>query len=176
MPSVDDYFNPETHWYKCVWCQGIFLRRNTHRAPCPFGRYLQFPWAMYHIPDFQYGEIELVHDYRLPGQHGWKWCGKCQGLWYSPKNWPGGVCPAGGRHGTGGSWNYSLIANTSDWGGDDGWRWCSRCQGLWYSGAGGNGFCPAGGAHSLAGSWDYWIQFAPSASFNGDMAWNPVSN
>jgi hypothetical protein len=99
----------------------------------------------------------------IVAQHNWRWCSKCQGLWYAAASAnPTGVCPAGGGHSKGGSGDYALMGDP------DGsfnntllaqhnWRWCSKCQGLWYAAATANhdGVCPAGGGHSKAGSGDY---------------------
>jgi acetyl-CoA carboxylase beta subunit len=96
-------------------------------------------------------------------QRNWRWCSKCQGLWYSTHpSGSQGVCPAGGTHIKAGSGDYALFGDS------DGnfsttvmaqrnWRWCNKCQGLWYSAASQNtnGVCPAGGTHTKSGSADY---------------------
>ena len=40
-------------------------------------------------------------------QRGWRWCSKCQGLWFGGN--PGSKCPGGGVHSKTGSGNYSLV-------------------------------------------------------------------
>ena len=40
-------------------------------------------------------------------QGGWRWCLKCEGLWYWARQ-TGGVCPAGGNHSSYGSMDYVL--------------------------------------------------------------------
>jgi len=40
-------------------------------------------------------------------QHDWRWCDKCQGLFYAGISL--GVCPAGGSHRVGGSTDYALL-------------------------------------------------------------------
>lgn len=40
-------------------------------------------------------------------QAGWRWCHKCQGLFYGPHD-GASVCPAGGRHAAGVSYDYGL--------------------------------------------------------------------
>jgi len=93
-------------------------------------------------------------------QEGWRWCHKCQGMFYGHASSGLGVCPAGGAHETTGSGNYyqrvgTDIANVQQ----GGWSWCAKCQGFFYSrasaGAGGMGFCPAGGTHIKTGSGAY---------------------
>ena len=106
-------------------------------------------------------------------QRNWRWCQKCQGLWYSASTVnPGGVCPAGGTHSKASSGDYALFGDP------DGsfsatvqaqhhWRWCQKCQGLWYSVATVNtdGVCPAGGKHSKAGSGDYALMGDSDGNF-----------
>lgn len=93
----------------------------------------------------------------LQMQREWRWCSKCQGLWYGGN--PAGPCPAGGSHIKTGSGNYSLVLDSASPAGQTDWRWCSKCQGLWY---GGNppGPCPAGANHIKAGSGEYRINMA----------------
>lgn len=93
-------------------------------------------------------------------QEGWRWCNKCQGMFYglaSASQGGLGVCPAGGTHATAGSGYYyqrvgTDIANVQQ----GGWSCCPKCMGFFYSrasvGAGGMGRCPAGAAHIKAGS------------------------
>ena len=40
-------------------------------------------------------------------QENWRWCNKCQGLFFAGNS--RGVCPAGGTHNSGGSGNYGLL-------------------------------------------------------------------
>ena len=85
-------------------------------------------------------------------QSDWRWCNKCQGLFFSTS----GVCPAGGSHAdptVSGSLNYVLPHDTD--GDQSGWHFCSKCQGLFF---GDSGVCPAGGTHSdpaTSGSYNY---------------------
>jgi hypothetical protein len=94
-------------------------------------------------------------------QAGWRWCSKCQGMFYAMATGNHmGVCPAGGKHIDAGSGHYLEVV-----GGDapgklqGGWSWCSKCMGFFYSraseGAGGMGHCPAGGTHTKEGSGAY---------------------
>jgi hypothetical protein len=86
----------------------------------------------------------------------WRFCGKCNGLFYSGA---GGNyyrqnqrCPGGGLHLPLG-YNFVLphdVPGTPTAQTD--WRFCGKCNGLFYSGAGGNYYrqsqrCPGGGLH-----------------------------
>jgi hypothetical protein len=85
-------------------------------------------------------------------QSDWRWCNKCQGLFFEGHNL--GVCPTGGTHNDGGSGDYVLSNIGDPSGGQPNWRWCNKCQGLFF--AGNNlGVCPTGGTHDDSGSSDY---------------------
>ncbi len=87
-------------------------------------------------------------------QNNWRWCSKCQGLFFAGSN--RGVCPAGGTHTLSGSGNYSLAINQVDGAGQHNWRWCKKCQGLFFAGNS-SGACPQGGSHDQSGSGDYTL-------------------
>ena len=105
-------------------------------------------------------------NYVLPdsgsGQSNWRWCSKCQGLFFagSPTL---GVCPAGGTHTDVGSDNYVLPDSGS---GQSNWRWCSKCQGLFFAGNPTLGACPAGGTHTDVGSDNYVLPDSGSGQSN----------
>jgi len=90
-------------------------------------------------------------------QEGWRWCSKCQGMFYGLQSAGNlGVCPAGGQHNPSTSGHYyerveGNIPNVQQ----GGWSWCRKCQGFFYSGSGNMGSCPAGGTHSNLGSGAY---------------------
>jgi hypothetical protein len=52
------------------------------------------------------GEYSLELDGN--GQADWRWCKKCQGLWFAGKE--NGKCPAGGGHVKDDSGNYTLAS------------------------------------------------------------------
>jgi hypothetical protein len=89
------------------------------------------------------------------GQPNWRFCHRCQGLWFSGAG-GSGSCPAGGGHSREGSGNYVLTGNGGI-GGQYGWRWCQYCSGLWFSEDGFvYGRCSKhGNAHSIVGSGSY---------------------
>jgi hypothetical protein len=84
----------------------------------------------------------------------WRWCHKCQSLYFAG-NPTQGVCKAGGTHDHTGSGDYKLIFNA--WGSpaQHNWRWCHKCQGLYFTGNPTQGVCPSGGSHDHTGSGDY---------------------
>ena len=110
-------------------------------------------------------------------QEEWRWCPKCQGLYFSGKpiqGSVGGTCPAGGAHVHGGSANYILVFNSSA-PGQEGWSWCSKCQGLFFGAIPslGNmgGVCPAGGVHSKTASGKYVLANSSNAPGQADWHW-----
>src|SRR3954452_17576552 len=68
----------------------------------------------------------------MTGQDNWRWCNKCQGLWFAGSG-TSGKCHAGDGHVPQESGNYTLVKDGS---GQDNWRWCNKCQGLWFAGSG----------------------------------------
>jgi hypothetical protein len=106
-------------------------------------------------------QVERLGGGDLAMQRDWRWCDRCQGLYFGG-GWADSRCPAGGTHRPADeshSGDYSLpmdaIVAVDRQGG---WRWCNQCQGLFYGPAVANSHCPAGGAHALPsqiGSSDY---------------------
>jgi len=97
-------------------------------------------------------------------QSGWRYCKNCQSLWYGGSSDSGGVCPAGGKHTSDGSGNYTLAHDIKANLGVTKWKWCNKCQGLWQDQTGFvpskssvsvNNVCPAGGGHDGLGSFNY---------------------
>jgi hypothetical protein len=100
-------------------------------------------------------------------QGGWRWCGKCQGMFY-PENGTAGRCPDGGGHYQSTSWYYFVYYEPTDDGGgyQRNWRWCGKCQGLFYAGNGTTGKCPAGDGHYQSVSADYVLNTLPGGQVN----------
>jgi Zn finger protein HypA/HybF involved in hydrogenase expression len=91
-------------------------------------------------------------------QRGWRWCKKCQGLFFS-LNPTSGYCPTGGGHDYTGSVDYQHIPSGFNLQGTQrGWQWCNKCQGTFFDGNNTSGHCPTGGGHDYAGSIGYQLQ------------------
>jgi hypothetical protein len=95
------------------------------------------------------------------GQSNWRWCWRCEGLWFNDHAGYG-RCPRGGGHTFSGSGNYMVKFAGDGGNGQRDWRWCWRCEGLWFNGNPGYGRCPAGGGHALSGSGDYRLEMSIS--------------
>ena len=94
----------------------------------------------------------------LPSQSGWRWCQKCQGMFYS-LNPDQGPCPASGRHDASHSGAYLMTFGDAAAGMQPGWRWCQKCQGLFFGGNPNQTACPAGGPHDASRSGAYLMVF-----------------
>jgi len=124
-------------------------------------------------------QVERLGGGQLPMQPDWRWCDKCQGLYFGG-GWANSRCPAGDTHRPADqshSGDYSLpmdaIAAADR---QSGWRWCDRCQGLFYGPAVASSRCPAGGTHAApgqSGSSDYspFHNVAPNPSRQAEWRW-----
>ena len=111
------------------------------------------------VQGFKTGQIE---------QDKWRWCKKCQGLYYSGHSQ--GACSAGGNHEMKDSGDYSLVHYTPD-AGQNMWRWCNRCQGLFYAGGASMGVCPARNDHAMLGSGDYSLAMDKPGTGQNKWRW-----
>ena len=106
------------------------------------------------------------------GQNEWRWCHKCEGLFFNGHPTKG-RCPTGGAHDSTGSGNYRLVQNAPEAEGQQQWRWCHKCEGLYFGGHSTKGVCPAdGAAHDVAGSGNYVLmQNAPLSLGQSEWRW-----
>ena len=77
-------------------------------------------------------------------QPGWRWCQKCEGLFFAG-NPNQGTCPKDRQaHDGSQSGHYAAVfgdvADTTDF--QNGWRWCHKCQGFYFAGGASQGTCP----------------------------------
>ena len=125
-PSASAGRQPDWRW--CNKCQGLFYGGGVD---------LQVPDRRHPRTANQSSSVDYILPYGAPinasSQDNWRWCNKCQGLFYG-----GGVaaskCPTGGTHtppDQSSSVDYILPygapINASS---QDNWRWCNKCQGL----------------------------------------------
>jgi Zn finger protein HypA/HybF involved in hydrogenase expression len=109
-------------------------------------------------------------------QENWRWCKKCQGLFFggaSAVQGPVGTCAGGGGHDASQSGCYALPQSPTlsvlPIQTQGKWYWCRKCQALFFGGNPGSK-CPAGTAHDKSGSGEYFVSM--SASFNtGQEGW-----
>jgi hypothetical protein len=97
----------------------------------------------------------------LGWQRGWRYCGKCNGLFYGGFG-TFGLCAAGGQHtgspDNGTSLDYMMIygfpAGTNR---QTGWSFCIKCRNIAYSN-GGPGICAHSGRHDHSSTLAYGIE------------------
>ena len=140
-------------WRWCKKCEGLWFADGgaDRKGKCPAGE-------GHDTTDS--GKYSLAHnDDDAAGQGGWRWCKKCEGLWFADAPDRKGKCPAGEGHDTADSGMYTLTHNVDDAAGQQGWRWCKKCEGLWFGdgGADRKGKCPAGDGHDAADSGKYTL-------------------
>jgi hypothetical protein len=150
MPTQDN-------WFQCVKCFGLYFEGNPGSGAC-FARPLRDETSHVSEPTVMY--ILLIDEPSVPagGQAGWRWCRKCEGLWFAgdlPEGELGGRCPTDpfvsedpnfvGGHTQAGSGRYILLQDIRPSARQQsGWRWCRKCRGLWFGrGNAHGGACPA---------------------------------
>src|SRR6266542_562763 len=79
-------------------------------------------------------------------QWDWRWCSKCQGMYFAGNPPPAGKCPAGASHAQIGSGNYGPVHQSPAAPGQANWRGCSKCEGMYFAGNGTLGICPTSGS------------------------------
>lgn len=148
-------------WRWCSKCQGLFFgglpNAGSAGGICPFDRQ----------PHSQAGSASYILNCQSVGagsQPGWRWCAKCQGLFFSLN--PGSNCPAGGTHLKSGG-DYFLTQKVANAAGQENWRYCNKCNGLFFGGtptAGTpGGKCPADQRkHSGTTSGNYQLELDQS--------------
>jgi hypothetical protein len=146
-------------WRCCQKCSGLFygfrLQRDPDEGHCAAGdKHDSTNSKDYMVPFSDAG----------PGmQMGWRYCQKCQGLFYSDHPTQG-ACPCGGQHDHANrSLSYDMFLEGPP-GMETGWRWCAKCEGLFNSGNE-QSACPTGGKHDGSGSGAYAMKLGalPSA-------------
>ncbi|MEA3016168.1 MAG: hypothetical protein QOI38_890 [Sphingomonadales bacterium] len=162
----------QTGWKWCSKCNGLFHSRNPAQGRCSGGGAHvggASPYALFMEPDGNAPFLPRIPAGPWLGQQGWRWCRKCQALYFAG-NPASGACPAGGGHDGSGSGHYVIDYLGRAGYRSDGercqnqWRWCPRCQQLVYAPVvfAGNSLpapCAAGGNHAPSGS-DYALNVA----------------
>jgi len=132
----------QNQWQVCVNCDSLFYDGYRNKGRCPINK------ATAHSPSGgNSNSYVLTYDSRGPGQPNWRFCNKCEALFFDgyPQK---GVCAAGGGHVAAG-YNFTLRYDAKAEG-TSGWRFCNKCQVLFMS-AGSKVICAAGGRHVAAG-------------------------
>ena len=156
----------QSDWRWCDKCQGLFFAGGNTLGACPAGgAHNDTGSGDYTLAQSGNGQSDSKC------QPDWRWCNRCQGLFFAGNNTLG-ACPAGGAHNDTGSGDYKLAMSGN---GQSDWRWCNRCQGLFFAGNNTLGACPAGGAHNDTGSGDYTLAMSGNGELTGMIDNWPVT-
>ncbi|MBL1105335.1 CAP domain-containing protein [Streptomyces sp. 5-8] len=102
-------------------------------------------------------------------QADWRYCGKCQGMFFD--GYPlKGACPRPVGHKAVG-YNFVLphdVAGTPT--AQNAWRYCVKCHGMFYDGYAQKGACPGGGGHQAAG-YDFVLPHDVAGTPTAQNAW-----
>lgn len=115
------------------------------------------------------GLVRLVAEAEPAPQAGWRFCGKCNELFFdgSPNK---GRCPAGGGHQASGL-NFILphdgpATKTAQ----RDWRFCGQCNAMFFDGSPNKGVCPSGGGHRAVG-FNFVLPHDVPATSKSQAAW-----
>lgn len=144
----------QSGWRCCRKCNGLFFAANAGtKGACPAGGAHDDAGSSAYAIEHRAG-VDLGAGPVDGMQPRWRWCSKCQGLFF------GGVsatevgrCPAGGQHKVG-QGNYLVPFAGAGGATEAGWSWCGSCYGLHKSSTT-LGKCPTGSAHITTGSGAY---------------------
>jgi hypothetical protein len=139
----------QNEWRFCRKCRALFYNGYRNKGRCPA--------STDHVYDKDSAvnaeDYALIYNSAGPGQHDWRFCNKCQALFFDgyPQK---GVCAAGGGHVAAG-YNFTLRYDVGAPGEKD-WRFCNKCEVLFFNNryetnAYQKKFCAAGGVHVAAG-------------------------
>jgi hypothetical protein len=164
-------------WRWCHKCQGAFFAGHPTQGVCPAdkkahdesqsGAYVtrlnaeSAPPGVTSMPFFG-GTLTSPYSGQ---QGGWRWCHKCEGLFFAGGS-SQGVCPADQHtHDASQSGHYAVVF-------DDGaapavgqihWRWCYKCEGFFFAGNPSQGVCPSDNKpHDASKSGKYQLEFQPA--------------
>lgn len=140
----------QLEWRWCQNCHGLFFGGRDTMGTCParpVGVIVTRSVPHVGTSSMNYA---VPRGAGAPGQSGWRWCHKCEGLFFAAR---GGICRAGGAHDGSASDVYALLHQDTTSFGQSGWLWCRKCEGLFHSS--GASRCPAGDAHDGSASGAY---------------------
>jgi len=91
----------QENWRWCFKCSALFFNGHWKKGFCPAD-------GAWHSPTGSENNYELLHttDPKLANSYGWRWCQKCEQLYFCPFEQCLIRCPAGDRHSKEGSGFY----------------------------------------------------------------------
>ena len=146
----------QAEWRLCQNCHVMFFNGYDTKGVCSLQRVSPITHAHLQVAHTAMGfNFVLPYDTPIAGQSDWRFCNKCDAMFYN--GYPDkGVCPAGGGHVPQG-YNFVLPHDIPpvvvhfprvEIVGQPGWRFCNKCHAIFYDGfPTTKGICPAGGGH-----------------------------
>lgn len=174
IPREAVFINEVRTWQCCRKCQALTNVGGSSLGRCPKGGVHDHTGSSYYTP-LHLSQLNGGKPYL--GQPSWKWCNKCQCMFYTGGS-SMGVCQAGGAHDATGSNDYTLVYDPSYTSGQSNWRRCHKCQELTFAGGSSSGKCPDGGDHAHDLSFDYKVREGYRVGFSmadlsGTQDWQP---
>jgi hypothetical protein len=156
-PATAVFVTRQNRWRRCNRCSGLFFGGHATAGACAWR---PFDVAATTTKTYSHdwggsSDYALATSPGAPGQAGWRWCHKCEGLFFAGGT--GGRCVAGDAHDGSRSGAYTLLHEDPAALGQDGWRYCCKCDGLFHAPSGA-GRCPAGGGHDGSRSGKYKVR------------------
>ena len=148
----------EDGWSHCSRCRGLWWSAGKSTGICPAGGSHSKAGSGSYSVTTDSPAFHTIVPGMFQGQENWRWCEKCQVLFFgsSPTT---GRCPAKSTGGhTAGAGVYSLAMDMPAAEGQSGWRRCKQCEGLFFA-VNQAGRCPKGGSHIAGSSADYRVPF-----------------
>ena len=94
--TADDW---QRNWRLCSKCAGLFFGPKIAQSRCIGSPQGQGPHVVHGAPDYTHNYFLSLESPDAPGQGGWRYCHKCQGLWMGLN--ANSACPATGEHSAG---------------------------------------------------------------------------
>jgi hypothetical protein len=146
---------PQADWRFCERCQAMFYDGYPNKGRCP-ARSSVFPGAVFPTGHDPRGHLAagynflLPHDTTGPGQAQWRFCQKCQAMFFDGYPDKGRCTTDGGGHLAAG-YDFVLPHDVAGPGQRD-WRYCQNCHVMFYDGYPSKGVCAAAHTHVLLGT------------------------
>jgi len=150
----------QAEWRLCQNCHVMFFNGYDTKGVCALHLVSPLTHASLQVGHTAMGfNFVIPYDTPIAGQPDWRFCNKCDAIFYN--GYPDkGSCPAGGGHVAEG-YNFVLPHDIApvvvqfpgvQIVGQLGWRFCNKCHAMFYDGfPTSKGICPAGGGHVAEG-------------------------
>jgi hypothetical protein len=149
-------------WRWCNKCEGMFFALHGTLGVCP-----KLGSDSQHDPHDSGPYMIQQGESHVPGQAPWRWCLKCEGLFFAAGGTNQGVCPRDGTEHDGSESGDYILHETGTLSGAQGdWRFCRACSGLFFGAGMRRGVCEAARQHDPTGSANYAVRRAGEYRFD----------